>query len=551
MKDVLAEPDGAKKEKDKDKKDDDEKKEKKKEEKFEYELATAYERVRRVTSLPGDQASFALAPDGASLAFVSSHDGPAALYSIKWNGEDVKKGLAGAFSSLHWALDGQRVFYVKNGVPGSGKSGGGDTKDHAFAAKMRISPRDEAEQKFNEGARMMGLRFYHPTMKGLDWPALTQRHRELALRTSTIVEFNEVFSMLLGELNASHCGISGPREGGGDPLGYLGTTFDPAFAGPGLRIAAVTPESPADREESRLRPGDVILKVSGRSVGPDASIEEALINTVGDPVILEILSIHAPASAPATSSAPASEPAPSSSTAPNATAPASAPAPREVVIRPCSYGEFAAQRYRAWVAENRRRVDEQSSGRVGYLHIRAMGAGEFDVFERDLYAAAHGKDGLIIDVRNNTGGWTADWVLAVLMVQRHAWTVSRGGVSGYPQDRLVFYSWTKPTTMMCNQYSFSNGEIISHAFKNLKRGPLVGMTTYGGVISTGAHTLIDGATVRMPGRGWYTIPGGNDMELNGAAPDVLVPILPEDETAGRDPQLDAAVTATLGAMSDE
>ncbi len=105
--------------------------------------------------------------------------------------------------------------------------------------------------------------------------------------------------------------------------------------------------------------------------------------------------------------------------------------------------------------------------------------------------------------------------------------------------------------MMCNQYSYSNAEIISHAFKNLKRGPLVGMTTFGAVISTGGYGLIDGAYVRMPFRGWYTLPHNVDMELNGAEPDVLVPEGPADEAAGRQPQLDAAIRATLEQIETE
>ncbi len=130
------------------------------------------------------------------------------------------------------------------------------------------------------------------------------------------------------------------------------------------------------------------------------------------------------------------------------------------------------------------------------------------------------------------------------MYQPHSHAISRGGVKGYPQDRRVTYAWTKPATLMCNQYSFSNGETISHAFKTLKRGPVIGVPTWGGVISTGRYELIDGSAIRMPTRGWY-LPDGADMENNGAAPDILVWQTPPDEAAGREAQLDAAIKATL------
>jgi len=419
-------------------------------------------------------------------------------------------------------------------------------------------------------------------MKGLDWPALSAKYRGLALRTRTIPEFNEVFNMLLGELNASHLGIYGPDRGGKEPVGYLGCTFDRTYAGPGLRVQTVLPRSPAARVESRLVPGDIVLRVNQQTVGPDAAIEAALVDTIGEEVLVEYIPSpdrkpeepKAPAKrTPATETSPAGtdtpeEPAATSaaskgeqvespiatsspaesgdSETPTSSKPAaSQPTERKLIIRPIALGSLTLLRYDAWVNDNRKYVEEHSDGRIGYLHIRGMDENSFQTFQRDLYAAAHGKDGLIIDVRNNGGGWTADWVLAVLSVQRHAYTVTRGGEPGYPHDRLIFYAWTKPATMMCNQHSFSNAEIISHAFKTLKRGPLVGMTTFGGVISTGAYHLMDGALARTPGRGWYILPDGVDMESHGAEPDVKIAETPADEVRGAQPQLDAAIRATL------
>ncbi|TWT41227.1 hypothetical protein RAS1_39210 [Phycisphaerae bacterium RAS1] len=569
-----------------DKKDEDKKDDEKKEpeEKFEYELDTAWKRIRRVTSLPGDQSGFALSPDGGLLAFTSAHEGEPNLYQVKWNGEELKKALGGAAGGLHWGLDGQRLFYLKTGVPNSCKPGGADANAHDFRAKMNIDLAAEAAQKFDDAARALLLRFYHPTMKGLDWSRLAAKYRELALKTHTTFEFNEVFNMLQGELNASHMGISGPA-GGGSPerIGYLGVFVDQTWPGPGLKIASIVRQGPADRSESRLYVGDVLLKVGGVEVGPDAPLDRALINAVDDPIILEIQpsperpkpatqpSSSQAATAPASSESggtgvppvqtpagtgetpvppiPATPPTSPMDPGGSASQPDGADKPIEIVIRPISGGQFDALQYDAWVEANRKYVEEKSAGRLGYLHIRGMGEPEFHVFERDLYAAANGKEGLIIDVRNNGGGWTADWVMAVLSVKRHAYTIGRGGAAGYPQDRLIFYAWTKPTTMMCNQYSYSNAEIISHAFKTLKRGPLVGMTTFGAVISTGAYRLIDGASIRMPGRGWY-LPDGTDMENHGAKPDVIIAETPADEAAGRQPQLDAAIQATLKKIAD-
>ena len=90
--------------------------------------------------------------------------------------------------------------------------------------------------------------------------------------------------------------------------------------------------------------------------------------------------------------------------------------------------------------------------------------------------------------------------------------------------------------------------MFAHAVKTLKRGPLVGRRTAGGVIATSDVNLLDYGTLRIPGRGWFLF-DGSDMENNGAKPDIEVDLTPADEEAGRDPQLDAAVKALLDALA--
>jgi len=222
-----------------------------------------------------------------------------------------------------------------------------------------------------------------------------------------------------------------------------------------------------------------------------------------------------------------------------------------LLVSPISYGQEVNLRYDDWQRERARRVHELSEGRLGYLHIRGMNQSALDEFERDLFASAYGKEGLIVDVRNNGGGSTADLVLASIMVRPHSYTVARNAdlsyLTGYPQDRLFIQRYIGPMSMLCNEKSFSNAEIVSHAFKTLERGTLVGQQTYGGVISTGAFTLVDGTRVRMPFRGWY-LPDGTDMENNGAIPDIVIPQTPEAEAADEDEQLAAAVRELLGRL---
>jgi tricorn protease len=165
----------------------------------------------------------------------------------------------------------------------------------------------------------------------------------------------------------------------------------------------------------------------------------------------------------------------------------------------------------------------------------------FRKFEEELYDAGAGKEGLVIDVRENGGGSTADHLLTALTQPRHAVAVPRGGGPGYPQDRTVYATWDKPIVVLCNQNSFSNAEIFSHAIKTLKRGKLVGVPTAGGVISTGGTAIMDVGFLRMPFRGWFVIDSGEDMERSGAVPDMVVWPAPGDAARGKDPQIEKAV----------
>jgi tricorn protease len=221
-------------------------------------------------------------------------------------------------------------------------------------------------------------------------------------------------------------------------------------------------------------------------------------------------------------------------------------AERDVTLRPISYATARQFLYRDWTAHNRRLVDTLSDGKLGYLHIAAMNEESFYKFEEDLFAAADGKDGLVIDVRENGGGSTTDHLLTALTQPQHAITIPRGGTPGYPQDRKIYATWDKPVVVLCNQNSFSNAEIFSHAIKTLGRGQVVGVTTAGGVISTGATGIMDVGVLRLPFRGWYLPGSGEDMELHGAVPHHILWPLPGELPSGKDTQLEKGVEVLKG-----
>ncbi len=487
------------------------------------ELNDAWLRLRRVTSLDGNETNLEMTPAGDLLVFNGSYGGSGS-FSVKWDGSGRKR-LSGPLGTRHMSLTGDKLVFVSGGRAGYVNPNGGSPNYVNISDRIRIDLQAQASQKFKEAARFLGDMFYHPTMKGLDWEKLTADYHELARSTRTPGEFNDVANRLLGELSASHLGVrsrGGYRSENAQSHGRLGTTHERVVLDDGrhgFKITSILRGAPTGKGEMALKEGDVIIAIDLREIGERDTIETMLKGRVGEELPVTLIRTMEDGKT----------------------------AELTLLQEPISSGQERSLMYDDWRLSNAERVHAWSDGRLGYIHIQGMNQPSLDVFERDLFAAANGKDGLIIDVRNNGGGWTADRLLASIMVQPHAYTIPRGAPSEkghYPQDRLFIQRYTLPINMMCNEKSFSNAEITAHAFKTLERGTLVGQETWGGVISTGAFTLIDGSSVRLPFRGWY-VEGGTDMENHGAVPDIIVTQTPEAESRNYDEQLRAAVDDLL------
>ena len=317
---------------------------------------------------------------------------------------------------------------------------------------------------------------------------------------STSNDMEEMFNFLLGELNSSHMRFTAASrvETQRDATGLLGVELIPDKDG--MRITNVIKESPADKKTSQLFADEIITAVDGNNYNEDQNFYELLNAKADEKTLLTVKGKDGKE--------------------------------REVVIRPvASYGNL---KYQDWVDQRKKLVEKYSNGRLGYIHIQGMDMGSFEVMEREFMTAGYGKDGLLIDVRYNGGGSTADYLMTVLNYKQHAYTIPRGATDNLEKDklkfreyyptgeRLVFAAWMKPSIALCNEGSYSNAEIFSHAYKTLGIGKLVGYPTNGSVISTGGKGLIDGSLVRLPFRGWFVKATDKNEELGPAIPDIVV-----------------------------
>lgn len=516
---------------DKDAKDDSDSATEETAEPLQIDLDGIYERLVQVTRFAGNESGLAFDKEGEHVYYTIGGAGrqnfkmDQDLFKIKWNGEDKKQVIDGDKRprSLSLSADGKSLFALTE----RGTLVKVDTKKDkpetlTTVSQQNIEHMAERAQIFDEAWQALNAGFYDPDFHGNDWQELKEKYRPLALKASTKEDFQYIFNLMLGQVNASHMGLyrgENQKQTQETRTGLLGVELVPTAEG--VQVTSVLNKSPAARDDSQLLVDDVITHVNQRPVRGTNFYE--LLNGYADQrVLLDIKRANQNA---------------------------------EVVLWPTT--SLSDEKYDNWVDTRRAMTEEYSDGRLGYLHIRGMNWSSFERFERELMAAGYGKEGIVIDVRYNGGGWTTDYLMAVLNVEQHAYTIPRGATDDleeskekfrdeYPySERLPLAAWTKPSIAMSNENSYSNAEIFSHAYKALGIGKLVGRPTFGAVISTGAERLVDGSIVRMPFRGWWVKNSDANMDFTPAQPDIEVFNPPAYKAKNVDPQLKRAVDELL------
>lgn len=488
-----------------------------------------HERIRRISVPNSFEGGLLWSPDSKKLAFRASVDGKSGLYTVEFPESLSPKFLTtSTLGSAVWLEKGNQIVGLDGGSPASMTASGKSTR-YSFRARQALDRAARLRAGFDVAWRLMRDGFYDGRHNNRNWDAVRRKYRDVAGQVPDDTSFGTVVSMMLGELNGSHLGFrggggfrggsGGSSDGWTDETAHLGLRFDSSWNGPGLKVRDVILGGPTDKVASRVDAGEVILSIDGTSVDPALDLTTVLNGRLDRDIRLVVQGADGES--------------------------------RDVDVRPISQRAARSLLYPMWTRANRKAVDEASNGTLGYLHIRGMNWTSFLQFEEELYAVGAGKEGIVIDVRENGGGSTADHLLTALTQPVHAITVPRGGGQGYPQDRKVYASWHKPIVVMCNQNSFSNAEIFAHAVKHLERGQVVGVTTAGGVISTGSARVMDLGTLRMPFRGWYLAGDGEDMEHNGCVPHHELWPHPGELPMGVDRQLDKAVEVLLQDVATE
>ena len=386
--------------------------------------------------------------------------------------------------------------------------------------KVTLNRRKEWAQVFDECWRQMREFFYAPNMHGLDWKAVGEKYRPLVNYVNHGADLTYVIGEMIGELNCGHTYVTGGDMPRAERIGtgLLGAQIVKEEGSGYFRITKILKgqnwdksyRSPLTEIGVDVSEGDYILGVDGKPTVELNNIYEALVNTVGRQVTLQV------------NGTPTEK------------------GSREVVVVPIA--DESNLYYLDWVQTNIRKVSEATGGKVGYLHIPDMGVHGLNEFVKYFYPQLR-KKALIVDVRGNGGGNVSPMIIERLRREIAMIDIARNTAPGPdPGDML----WG-PKVCLLDEFSASDGDLFPYRFKKYKMGKLIGKRSWGGVVGIrGSLPLLDGTSLNKPEFSRYDeIEDRWIIEGHGVDPDIWVDNDPAFEYAGTDQQLDKAIEVIL------
>jgi len=468
---------------------------------------------RRAALLPTgvDVGWQAISPDGKSVLMIAGAAGQQNIYTYSLDEMARETPVArqitstpGGKSWAQWSPDGREIYYLEQGriaiVPVESRT----PRTLAVTAELDVDFGREKMEIFQQGWGYLRDQFFDPTFNGVDWDAQRARIAPYVEAARTPDELRRIMSLMIGDLNASHTGVNAP--GGGAPqTGRLGLRFDrAAYERDGtFRVTEVLPLSPAAL--AGITVGTLLRSVDGVALGRGTNLDSLLAFKIDRRVTLGLDA-------------------------------------RTVTVRPVNATTEKGLLYRSWVDWNRAYVERASGGRLGYVHMLDMSDASLAQLHLDLDASNHAKEGVVVDVRNNNGGFVNAYAIDVLSRRGYLYFTNRNG-SGTPipaRSQLGQRSLETPTILLTNQHSLSDAEDFTEGYRALELGTVVGEPTAGWIVYTSNVPLLDGTVVRLPGT-LVTTRTGEKMEMRPRPVDIAVDRRLGEWLTGHDRQLDRAV----------
>ena len=505
------------------------KKEEKKEEAKKVEVRIDFDGIgQRILAMPVPERDYnGLAAGKEGIVFLSEYvpgegetPGSSTVYRFDMKTRKSEKFQDGVLS-FDLSANGEKMLIRQRerwfiaGSAAPPKPGDGTLKTAQMEAK--VEPVAEWRQMYHEVWRIERDFLYDPNAHGFNLAEGEKRYAQFLPEVGHRADLNYLFGEMLGNLVLGHTFVGGgafpPVKS--VPGGLLGADY--SIENGRYRFARIydgenwNPKlrAPLTQPGVNVKAGEYLLAVNGRDVKAGDDVFSFFESTSGKSVVLKV--------------------------GPNANGDGS----RDVTAVPVASERNL--RYMAWVEDNRRKVEQLSNGRLGYVHLPDTGEGGFTNFNRWFFAQV-GKEGMVLDERFNGGGQIADYIVDELRRPLLAYFMTRVGHDFTVPMNTIF----GPKAMIINEYAGSGGDAMPWMFRKLGIGPLIGKRTWGGLVGIyDFPPLIDGGGVTAPNLAFYNTEKQWDVENHGVKPDIEVEFDPALTRQGRDPQLEKTVEVLM------
>ena len=482
----------------------------KKPEKVKLKLDGRFDRIVRLTRNSGRIGDYILTPDGKKLYYTVQLEKNFDLVCVDRKDGSIKVVKKSFTGRVIPSPDGKNVYVIGGNSITKADPNTFSTKSVSFRGEFEYDAVKEREYIFEHCWRQVKEKWYVTDMHGVDWAAVGENYRQFLPYITDNFAFRELLSEMLGELNGSHTGgrYSGPSGG----VGHVGVIFDEEYTGKGLKVKEFLPYSTLRRYAPDMKEGDLILAVEGKEIEAGTPWYQALARTNGKRIVLKV-------------KAGGKE--------------------KDIIITPS--GNDTEGYYQRWVRNNEKRVEELSGGKVGYVHVRGMNSASF----REVYSKALGKyrtcDALIVDTRNNGGGWLHNDLATFLDGKMYTKREARGVyMAPEPYDK-----WVKPSCVVVCEANYSDACGFPYCYRALGTGKIIGAPVPGTATSVWWENQVDPSLVfGIPQIGSWSVSNGRYLENLQLEPDITVYNDPESVARGEDKQLEAAVAEMLKEIAE-
>ena len=468
----------------------------------------------RLTINSGNISDYLFTNDGEKLYFTARMEKGYDLWMTNPRTKETKlvAKLDGGPAGLDLSKDGKTIFVVSDGKIMKVDAESGRPSPVTVNGEMVLRSNEERAYIFDHAWRQVTKKFYDPSIGGINWKMYHDSYAKFLPHINNNYDFQELLSELLGELNASHTGGRyAPPQINTDATASLGIIYDETYDGNGLKVMEVLEGGPFINAKTKIHKGVIIEKIDDQEINNSFDWAKLLNRRANTNVLLSLYDPEAKQH-------------------------------WEETTKPITQNEEQGLMYKRWVNNNRKKVDELSGGKVGYVHIQGMNDGSYRTVYEEVLGKAADKEALIVDTRFNGGGWLHDDLVTFLGAKKYLSFSPQGATTTASEP---FNKWTNPSSVLMSESNYSDAFIFPYAYHSLGIGKTIGMPVAGTGTAVWWETQIDPTLVfgipMIATIGKEKRPTEN-LQLE---PDIKVPNDYKSILNGKDPQLERAVKEML------